>query len=52
MALVEVLLRGALLSDDLLGGVVPAFHGASPGPVWPNEDSHSPWTDLRGPRQT
>ena len=22
-----------------------------PGPVWPDEDSHSPWTDFRGPRQ-
>jgi len=22
-----------------------------PGPVWPDEDSHSPWTDSQGPRQ-
>jgi len=27
-----------------------AFHGRVPGPVWPDEDSHSPWTDFRGPR--
>ncbi|WP_254987184.1 DegT/DnrJ/EryC1/StrS family aminotransferase [Cyanobium sp. ATX 6E8] len=29
-----------------------AFHGEVPGPVWPAEDSHSPWTDCRGPRQS
>jgi hypothetical protein len=28
-----------------------AFHGEVPGPVWPAEDSHSPWTGSRGPRQ-
>jgi hypothetical protein len=28
-----------------------AFHGGIPGPVWPAEDSHSPWTGCRGPRQ-
>jgi hypothetical protein len=27
-----------------------AFHGRVPGPVWPAEDSHSPWTDCQGPR--
>jgi hypothetical protein len=27
-----------------------AFHGEVPGPVWPAEDSHSPWTGFRGPR--
>ncbi|WP_191964884.1 transposase [Synechococcus sp. RSCCF101] len=28
-----------------------SFHGEVPGPVWPVEDSHSPWTGFRGPRQ-
>jgi hypothetical protein len=28
-----------------------AFHGRVIGPVWPAEDSHLPWTDLRGQRQ-
>jgi len=28
-----------------------AFHGPVPGLVWQEEESHSPWTDLRGPRQ-
>jgi hypothetical protein len=35
LALVEELLSGAQLADDLLGGVTLAFHGASPGQVWP-----------------
>jgi hypothetical protein len=30
------------LADDLLGCVKGAFHGGVPGPVWPDEDSHSP----------
>ncbi len=38
------------LADDLLGGMPGAFHGRVPGPVWPDEDSHSPWTDHQGPR--
>ncbi len=48
------LLRRSLrleLADDLLGCVSGSFHGGVPGPVWPDEDSHSPWTDSRGPRQ-
>jgi len=32
--------------------VAGSFHGGVPGPVWPDEDSHSPWTDSQGPRQT
>jgi hypothetical protein len=44
------LLRGFQLADDLLRGVPGAFHGEVPGPVWPAEGSHSPWTDCRGPR--
>ena len=35
LALVEELLSGAQLADDLLGSVALAFHGASPGQVWP-----------------
>ena len=47
----DQLLSGLELADDLLGCVADAFHGEVPGPVWPVEDSHSPWTNLRGPRQ-
>ena len=46
------LLRRSLrleLADDLLECVTGAFHGGVPGPVWPDEDSHSPWTDFQGP---
>jgi hypothetical protein len=39
------------LADDLLGRVAGSFHGGVPGRVWPDEDSHSPWTDSKGPRQ-
>ena len=35
LALVEELLSSAQLADDLLGSVTLAFHGASPGQVWP-----------------
>jgi hypothetical protein len=35
LALVEELLSGPQLADDLLGVVALAFHGASPGQVWP-----------------
>jgi hypothetical protein len=35
LALVEQLLGTAQLADDLLGIVAFAFHGASPGQVWP-----------------
>ena len=50
LALGDQLLSGLELADDLLGCVANAFHGEVPGPVWPVEDSHSPWTNLRGPR--
>jgi len=44
-------LFGSFQSLDYLPRRVPgAFHGEIPGPVWPYEDSHSPWTVLRGPR--
>jgi len=39
------------LEDVLFGCMTGAFHGALPGPVWPYEVSHSPWTDFWGPRQ-
>jgi len=50
-----LLLRRSLrleLADDLLRRVPGAFHGRVPGPVWPDEDSHSPWTDCRGPHHS
>jgi len=51
LALGDQLLSGFELADDLLGCVADAFYCEVPGPVWPDEDSHSPWTDVRGPRQ-
>ena len=50
LALGDQLLGGFELADDLLRCVPGAFHGGVPGPVWPAEDSHSPWTGCRGPR--
>ena len=50
LALGDQLLGSFELADDLLRCVPGAFHGRVPGPVWPAEDSHSPWTDCRGPR--
>jgi len=50
LALGDQLLRRLQLADDLLCRVPSAFHGEVPRPVWPDEDSHSPWTDLGGPR--
>ena len=35
LSLVEQLLGAPQLADDLLGAVAFAFHGASPGQVWP-----------------
>jgi len=51
LALGDQLLGGLELADDLLRRVPGPFHGRVPGPVWPDEDSHSPWTGFRGPRQ-
>jgi hypothetical protein len=51
LALGDQLLGRFELTDDLLGCVTGVFHVGVPGPAWPDEDSHSPWTDLRGPRQ-
>jgi hypothetical protein len=58
LALGDQLLRGQLLrrslrlelADDLLESVSDSFHAGVPGPVWPDEDSHSPWTDSQGLR--
>jgi len=50
LALGDQLLRGFQLADDLLGRVPGALHGYVSGPVWPDEYTHLPWTDFRGPR--
>ena len=50
LALSNQLLSDFELADDMQEGVASSFHGGVPGPVWPDEDSHSAWTDLRGPR--
>jgi len=50
LALGDQLLGGLELADNLLRRVPGPFHGRVPGPVWPDEDSHSPWTSFRGPR--
>jgi hypothetical protein len=31
--------------------VAESFHCGTPGPVWSDRDSHSPWTDFQGPRR-
>ena len=51
LALGDQLLGGLEFADDLLGCEPGAFHGEVPGPVWPAEDSHSPWTGFQSPRQ-
>ena len=51
LALGNQLLGSFELADDLLRCVHDVFHGGVPGPVWPDEDSHLPWNDFRGPRQ-
>jgi len=49
LALGDQLLGDFELADDLLRRVPGASHGEVPGPIWPDEHSHSPWIDLRGP---
>lgn len=44
LALSDQLISDFELADDPLGCVTNSFHGEVPGPVWPDEDSHSPWT--------
>lgn len=49
-----LLLRRSLqleLADDLLRCVPGAFHGELGDLVWQAEDTLSPWTAFRGPRQ-
>jgi hypothetical protein len=54
--LAEALRAGACESSAPWCAVPAACHGRIPGPVWPAEDSHSPWTGFRGaflpPRST
>ena len=38
------------LADDVVGCMPGEFYGRVPGPVWPDEDSHSLWTGFQGPR--
>ncbi len=49
LALGDHLLGGLEVADDLLRRVHGAFHAQALGPVWPDEDSHSTWTDFRYP---
>ena len=42
LALGDQLLGGFELADDLVSFVVYTFHSEVPGPVWRDEDSHSP----------
>jgi hypothetical protein len=51
LALGDQLLGGLELVDDLLRRVPGLFHGEVHDPVWPDEESHSPWIDFRCPRQ-
>ena len=44
LALGNQLLGSFELEHDLFGCMPGAFHGRVP-PVWPDENSHSPWTD-------
>jgi len=44
------LLNGFEPENNLQGCVADSLHGGVPGPVWPDEDSHSPWTNSKAPR--
>jgi hypothetical protein len=46
LALGKQLVSRFELANDLLGCVTGSFHGGIPGPVLPDEDSHSLWTNL------
>ena len=52
IALGDQLLNGFELADHLLGYVADSFHGEVSGPVWPDEDSHSPWTNFLRPHHS
>ena len=45
-------LSGFELADHLLGCVADSFHSEVPDPVWPDEDSHSPWTNFLRPHHS
>jgi len=45
------LLNGFEPENNLQGCVADSLHGGVPGPVWPDEDSHSPWTNSKAPSQ-
>ena len=51
LAVGDQLFGGFELADDQFRCVPGAFHGRVPGPVWSAENSHSPWTGFRIPRQ-
>jgi len=38
------------LANDLFRSVPGSLRGEVPGPVWPDEDSQSPWNTSKGPR--
>jgi len=50
MALNKQMISRFELADDLFGYVPGAIHVDVPDPVWPVEDSRSPWTVFWGPR--
>jgi len=47
----DQLLGSCELADDQHRCVPGPFHGEIPGPVWPAEDTHSPWTGFPDPGQ-
>ena len=51
LGLGDQLLSSSQFADDLLLCVADSLHGEVPGPIWPDEDSHSPWSIFRRPRQ-
>ncbi len=51
LAMGDQLLSILELANDLLRCVAGSLNGGVPSPVWPDEDSHSPWTKLHEPRQ-
>jgi len=46
--LYDQLLSGRELEDDLFRRVPAVFDDRDPTPVWPVENSHSPWTISEG----
>ena len=50
LALGDQLLGCFELANDLYRCMPGAFFSEVPGPGWPAEDSHSPWSGFRGQR--